>query len=485
MTRKRLVVLIGLLAATLAAPVDSLAVTDEEVFRNFRFNFVNPGGRALGMGGAFVGIADDATAAAANPAGLTNLLSPELFTEWRLSDTATSRLTASIDDPRGLPDPVLTESKSDPENVLHPSFLSFVYPFDNWVFALSRQEVLNTDADTENVFSDRPQYPPTDIVRARGEAEALIEYYNLSFGFRAGEKFAAGVNLTYARMDLESRTENYFNFGSGLEADYATVVDDSDDDFAFSVGLLFKPVDKFHVGLVYRDGPEFVLDEHIQDTRPAGNYPSALVLADFLGNRNLVFDPFADFGLGAASFDDPLMFENVVNVPDQYAIGFGWRPTESLTIALDVIHVEYSDLEDGFVGNVNALTFPGDAPDCDFSKDLGDGTFPCDYTTPTATYSFDDETIYRLGVEYLWILKEKIPFALRAGVYVDPNVRLEAEFPAGGVFIAEDDTFPTGDDQTHYTLGLGLVLQDKFQIDLAGDFSNNDDTYIASFIYHF
>ena len=25
----------------------------------------------------------------------------------------------------------------------------------------------------------------------------------------------------------------------------------------------------------------------------------------------------------------------------------------------------------------------------------------------------------------------------------------------------------------------------RFQIDVAGDFSNNDDTYIASFIYHF
>ena len=482
---KRALLLISLLTAGLCLPRTAGAVTDEEVFRNFRFNFVNPGGRALAMGGAFVGIADDATAAAANPAGLTNLLSPELFTEWRLSDSATSMLTASIDDPRGFPDPVLTESSSDPENVLHPSFLSFVKPFDKWVFAISRQEVLNTDADTENVFSDKPIYPPTEIVRARGESEALIEYYNLSFGFRGGEKFAAGVNLTWARMDLQSRTDNLFNFGSGLEADYSTVVDDSDDDFTFSAGLLFKPSDKFHVGAVYRQGPEFSLDEYIEDTRPAGNYPSALVLADFLGNRNFVYDPFAPFGIGEATFDDPLVFQNVVHVPDQYAIGFGFRPTENFTIALDIVHVEYSDLEDGFVGNVNALTFPGDAPDCDLSKANPDGTFPCDYTTPNATYSFDDETIWRLGVEYLWIIKEKVPFAVRVGAYNDPNVRLEAEYPAGGVFIAQDDTFPTGKDQMHYTVGFGLVLQDKFQIDLAADFANNDYSYIASFIYHF
>jgi long-subunit fatty acid transport protein len=485
MTSRARLATAALAALTLLPSGASWAVTDEEVFRNFRFNFVNPGGRALAMGGAFVGIADDATAAAANPAGLTNLLSAELFTEWRLSAPSTSNLTTRVADPRGIEESVLTESVADPSNVLHPSFVSFVKPFENWVFAISRQEVLHSDVDTRNLFSDAPQYPPTDIVLADGSIETLLEYYNLSFGFRGGEKFAAGVNLSYARLDVESRTDNFFNFGSGLEADYSTVVDDSDDDFAWSVGLLYKPIEKLHVGFVYRDGPEFHLDEDILDTRPPGNYPSALVLADYLGNRNFTFDPSAPFGIGAATFDDPLSFGNRINVPDQYGLGIGYRPTEALTIAVDIVHVEYSDLEDDLVGNVNALTFPGDAPDCDLGKPNPDGTFPCDYTTPLAQYVFDDETIYRLGIEYLWTIKDKVPFALRGGVYVDPNVRLEAKFPEGGVFIADSETFPTGDDQTHYTFGMGLVLQDKFQIDVGADFSNNDDTYILSFIYHF
>jgi hypothetical protein len=38
---------------------------------DFRFN--NPGARANAMGGAFIGLADDATAAYTNPAGLTIL----------------------------------------------------------------------------------------------------------------------------------------------------------------------------------------------------------------------------------------------------------------------------------------------------------------------------------------------------------------------------------------------------------------------------
>jgi hypothetical protein len=41
-------------------------------------NPVGSGARAVGMGGAFIGVADDATAASWNPAGLIQLETPEL-----------------------------------------------------------------------------------------------------------------------------------------------------------------------------------------------------------------------------------------------------------------------------------------------------------------------------------------------------------------------------------------------------------------------
>ena len=43
-------------------------LVNSETFGGFQFNFNNPGARALGMGGAFVAVADDATAVVANPA---------------------------------------------------------------------------------------------------------------------------------------------------------------------------------------------------------------------------------------------------------------------------------------------------------------------------------------------------------------------------------------------------------------------------------
>src|SRR6185436_2563794 len=57
------------------------ALTDEEILRDFRFNFNTPGARAMAMGGAYVGVADDATAADANPAGLCNLTTGQVFVE--------------------------------------------------------------------------------------------------------------------------------------------------------------------------------------------------------------------------------------------------------------------------------------------------------------------------------------------------------------------------------------------------------------------
>src|SRR5688500_7632354 len=56
---------------------------DIEALSGLQFNFGNPGARSLGMGGAFLGLADDASAAEANPAGLTILRKPEVSIEAR------------------------------------------------------------------------------------------------------------------------------------------------------------------------------------------------------------------------------------------------------------------------------------------------------------------------------------------------------------------------------------------------------------------
>src|SRR5438034_9398693 len=73
-----------LLTVSLALALPAAAQnTDIESLSGLQFNFGNPGARSLGMGGAFLGRADDASAAEANPAGLTILRKPEISVEAR------------------------------------------------------------------------------------------------------------------------------------------------------------------------------------------------------------------------------------------------------------------------------------------------------------------------------------------------------------------------------------------------------------------
>jgi long-chain fatty acid transport protein len=73
--------------ATMLAFGASAQNADIESLAGLTFNFGNPGARSLGMGGAFLGLADDASAAEANPAGLTILIRPEVSLEMRANKT--------------------------------------------------------------------------------------------------------------------------------------------------------------------------------------------------------------------------------------------------------------------------------------------------------------------------------------------------------------------------------------------------------------
>jgi hypothetical protein len=94
------------------------AQTNERAYESIQFRVVTPGARAVGMGKTFVGVADDATAAASNPAGLSNLLDPELSAELSRATLRTHRMIG-VDPFRAL---------TFGESVYYPSFASVVLP---------------------------------------------------------------------------------------------------------------------------------------------------------------------------------------------------------------------------------------------------------------------------------------------------------------------------------------------------------------------
>ena len=86
LARKLLVISVPLLVA---GSVLAQTVTGISGPPTFQFSFSNPGARSMGFGGAFVALADDATAAFANPAGLVQITRPEVSLEGRYWDYST------------------------------------------------------------------------------------------------------------------------------------------------------------------------------------------------------------------------------------------------------------------------------------------------------------------------------------------------------------------------------------------------------------
>src|SRR5262249_46363694 len=84
-----------------------------------QYNLNPPGARSLGMGATFIAIADDATAAEANPAGLTILSKPEISFHMRRSVSSNTETNFFS---------TISSQKSFDDSSTYPSFASFVYP---------------------------------------------------------------------------------------------------------------------------------------------------------------------------------------------------------------------------------------------------------------------------------------------------------------------------------------------------------------------
>ena len=134
--RRLLILIIAWLAASAAVAQGVLTL---------EFGFSNPGARSLSLGGAFVALADDATAAYANPAGLTQLARPEISLEGRSWSYSTPFVVGgrASGTPTGVgidttPNLRWDESTADFTGL---SFFSFVYPLERWSLALYRHQL--------------------------------------------------------------------------------------------------------------------------------------------------------------------------------------------------------------------------------------------------------------------------------------------------------------------------------------------------------
>ncbi len=434
--------------ALLVASGSALAITNDENNANLPFSFSNPGARSLAMGGAFLGAADDATAAYTNPAGLTRLgLEQQVSLELRRNEYSTryasgGSFTTAPFDPSGVG---YSRADDDTDEV---SFVSWVLPRDRWAIALYRHQFLNY----ENAYQTNPigfTLPNGDVFATRGfRAAADLEIVNwgASFAYNLTDTLSFGIGVSYYDFEMASVTErfdvNFDDLSNLPDVRNAQAQFGDDSDYGYNIGLLYRGSDRFSIGLSYRSAPKF-------DYRAV----------NILNNES-----------GPIVFNDRI---TAFEAPDMFGVGFSWRVTDRLMLNLDVNRINYSNLSDP----VDDAFFGGDF--AEFSDPLVLSRIKADSVWET-----------RLGGEYV-IDSLRFPVSLRAGVWREEAHKLtfvgdpdSPSFEGSETPYANAVLFFPGEDETHLSVGFGVAFP-RFQLDFAYDDSDSRDTMSLSGVFRF
>lgn len=416
----------------------ALGITDTETNASIPFNLASPGARSMGMGGAFLGLADDATAAYTNPAGLTQLVSPEVSIEARRTDYSIPYVTsgsASLDpfNGSGLKTADANSSRND------ISFLSFVLPHDRWSFAVYRDELVrfrdHFDSDPNGVLigSLFQTFPVS------ASADLKITDYGFSAAWKAGENISLGAGLSYYDFSINTLITRTAYDGAFQGVAAGTPINQqaqhgSDNDVGLNLGARVVFNEQWSAGVVFRRGPEF--NYHASNT--------VLLTGDGV--------PVVTTDLNKVRF----------KVPDVYAAGLSWHPTDALVVNFDADYIDYSQLTRG----IQSL-FGNDA-------------------ATVSNLSIPNGAELHLGAEYTFA-QFSHPFSLRAGVWHDPRHSIRYEGDPGTALgpTALATLFAGGKgSQMHASVGAGWAFR-NFQLDAAADFSDLTDTYSVSAVYRF
>jgi len=422
-----------------------------------QFDFVNPGAKSLALGGAFAGLADDATATFANPAGLRQLPRTEFSLELRGAWTRAQSLE------RGrLSGPVSGQGEDVTEGPIFgkitdsrfgPGFMSVVYvprSDSRWRLAGYRHALVRIDQSflSQGVFQQDPAETQSNRELPQdGLREVNITAYGISGAFellsdpkRVGEdRLTIGGTLGIYTMHLDSRFQRFFTLGGFYgPPDFTRVAGvgtQIGDDVALAptVGALWR-AETWSFGGVYRHGPSLAYQTTVNDEPPTDS-------------RFRVPDTLA---FGAAT--------------TRFLARPGEGPHTVLTLAGEVTWINYSRLREDFV------------------TDQARGSQRAE------DFFIDDGIEVHVGVE---VAKPEMKFdpRFRGGFWFDPDHSVKfspvvpSVTPTDRLFDERLSTaLSKGKNQFHVTAGLGVTLSPHFDLHAGADLSPTSRLFSTSVI---
>lgn len=385
-------------------------------------NPVGSGARALGMGGAFIAVCDDATASSWNPSGLVQLETPEFSVVGAWFDR--------FEENRFSHHPEGNAGHGVQKNRIN--FLSFACPAVLWdhhlVFSISYQHLFDFTREWDFGLVER-----TDSVSAGRKVhfsqDGGLSAIGLSCGMEITPKLSLGLTVNFWEDSIrdnqwkETRTESW----DGVEKEhnirfvYDTTTTDtySFSGMNFNLGGLFRITPALTLGMVVKTPfSADIIHESRYETK-----------TDF---------PGASPGAGVSSAQESL------DMPLSFGIGIACRFTDRFTLSGDIYRTQWGDY---------LLT---DADGYEISPLTG---------KPHEEADVSDTHQVRLGMEYLFYSLKKtnpVVIPLHFGVFYDP-------MPAEG---SPDDSFGV-------SLGTGFA-RGPFVFDLACQyrFANDIRTFI-------
>jgi long-subunit fatty acid transport protein len=408
-------------------------------------NPVGSGARAVGMGGAFIAVADDSTAASWNPAGLIQLERPEMSI---VGEYYYRREKYSSDDRPEIDD---TANVDD----LNLNYLSVTYPFHfykNIVVSLNYQRLydfkrkfkyrLDISSGGLDVVQNK-KFQQDGYLGAAGLAASIEILPSLSFG--------ATLNIWTDELWWDNGwDENYKETAVGtinsVPTTTRTQIDEEYSRFRgvnANFGLLWNLNKYLTLGAVFKTPFEAEL-RHEFDLRQVQEFGP----------------PVNDVITNEVSIK-----ENVdLDMPLSYGLGLALRLSDSFTIAADVYRTDWSEfiLEDS-QGNK-------------FSPISG---------RPKNESDVDDTIQARIGGEYLYISQDKnIVVPVRAGFFYDPEPKEGNPEDFFGVAVGSGIGYKQFIFDAAYQLRWGKDVDTDHRIpDSEADIYQH--SFLASIIVHF
>jgi len=438
------IILTVLILLTASSSSFSHAQVDPRIQIPFSYNPVGSGARALGMGGAFIAIADDATAASWNPGGLIQLETPEISIVGTYFDRTENNSFKNED-----------ADDQQTVNDANINYLSAAHPFTAW----NRNMIISASHQYLYDLNRTLKYPVLDTSqlidyngRAKFDHEGNLSAIGIAYAVQATPRLSVGFTLNFWQDGLyDNRLRSTVTeTGSGTvtaNGNSYTLEYDQEDLYSYrglnaNFGILWNIGSQFSMGAVLKT-PFTAEVDHSHTEHWELRFPDNPVLSQIF------------------TIDEDT--DEEIDFPMSYGIGFANRFSDTFTISFDIYRTEW----DNFI----------------ITEEDGDERSPITGERADEV-DIEQTTQARFGLEYLIIFEPYvIPF--RGGLFYDPT-------PADGEL---DDFygFSCGSGFAKGKIVFDIAYQYRFGNDVSEyilkefDFSQNvlEHTVYASVIYHF